>query len=416
MSSGIVVVSIGEDRRQLLWNCLASIKRYAGDLGLFVITDTPLKENMLLVRPRILQKSRFYKTQIHRFSPFDITLFIDDDTVIHRALPDLSSVLGDSDIKMCLTLDWTTILSVCTDTKTRWALEPEKRITLKECHHDTPFFNSGVILFKKTEKSKTLLDTWHNEWLRFQHIDQLALSRAIHKTGIVPQTLDTQLWNCRTDWYNKDIQNPYIFHFSVKRDEDWYHTTHAKPATPSDTYLKFKKAVTMGLCTRDNYLTISRLIISRRPCKLLVFGCGADSEFWVDLNCGGKTLFVENNEYWYKHAQQAGISVFYYAYPTRMGISEELPDIPDELKDDWDIIFINSPEGWTYESPGREVPIYWASKFKDATIILHDYIRIWEYNCYMKYLGTPEFVSNLYETNELAFWRLKEKDRELLLI
>lgn len=415
MSTGIVVVSIGEMWLQSLWNCLNSIHRHASNLNVHVISDNPIDEPMTLVRSRIMKESRFYKTQLHNLSPFDLTLFLDHDTVIHRPLPDLESVLGgDADIAMSLTPE-ATIANVCIETESKWILQAEKSVTVKECSLNTPFFNSGVMLFRKTQRTRELFDKWHQEWLRFQDVDQVALSRAIHKTGIQPMELDSRLWNCRTDWYNRETENPYIFHFADMEDEDWYHIHYASHADPPDVYLKYKNAELNGLCSRNQYLLISKLIVAKRPCRLLIFGCREDSEFWHTLNAEGKTTFIEHNESWYNKFKDK-VQVMLFNYHSRRGEPCEIPPVPEGISDSWDIILIDGPEGYSCNAPGREIPIAWASQMKEAVVIIHDYARPWEYHCCSKYLGIPDFVSDLARPDALAFWRLSPEDKKVLLL
>ena len=41
-------------------------------------------------------------------------------------------------------------------------------------------------------------------------------------------------------------------------------------------------------------------IKSKTSCNLLVFGLGLDSNFWTKTNKNGHTVFLEDNELWFK--------------------------------------------------------------------------------------------------------------------
>jgi len=57
------------------------------------------------------------------------------------------------------------------------------------------YYNSGVILWRKTEATDRLFETWRREWSRFSNLDQMALSRALKTAGLTPHTL-SPIWNC----------------------------------------------------------------------------------------------------------------------------------------------------------------------------------------------------------------------------
>jgi hypothetical protein len=61
-------------------------------------------------------------------------------------------------------------------------------------NHD--FYSSGVMLFRRGPATDRLFAAWHEEWSRFGHEDQLAMARAIARTGFPVHTLAPK-WNGR---------------------------------------------------------------------------------------------------------------------------------------------------------------------------------------------------------------------------
>jgi glycosyltransferase involved in cell wall biosynthesis len=58
-----------------------------------------------------------------------------------------------------------------------------------------PYFNSGVILWRRCAATDRLFQVWHEEWKRFHNLDQMALVRALAHTGTEAHTLSSA-WNC----------------------------------------------------------------------------------------------------------------------------------------------------------------------------------------------------------------------------
>ena len=123
---------------------------------------------------------------------------------------------------------------------------------------------------------------------------------------------------------------------------------------------------------------VIKSIKRRTPCNLLVFGLGNDSQFWASLNRRGRTIFLEDNEYWYKVILQRDpfIRAYLVNYQTRRSQWQELLDTPDLLimslpeeiqMTSWDIILVDGPNGFNDDNPGRMKSIYLASKLASKT-------------------------------------------------
>jgi len=412
---GVLFVSLGSSRRQWLFNAIASVQRHCPGLPVHVVCDVPVDVPFTWVRcpPRPRHGSRYYKTQMHRLSPFaGLTLYLDDDTVVHKPLPPLAEMLGGCDLAMAQEHQCRTTGHLCRPDNrwNGWTLAVERDATAAVCRPDFPHYNDGVVVFDRSPAATALLDRWHAEWLRFEHVDQLAMCRAMVASRARVNRLDARQYNCRTDWFDRHKASPSIFHFSRKEHEKWYHPHLAPMANPHAAYRAFCRAVSKGICVRGQYEAVGKLVCLKRSCNMLVWGCGADSDLWRVLNAGGRTLFIENDPRWAAKSRAHGCEVLDYSYPSVKG--EPVPDIPlpgPVGETAWDLVLIDGPPGSKPQQPGRELPIRWTSRLIDKTgqrpiIALHDHERPWERHCADRYLGRPDWIVG--GRGEMAFWNL----------
>jgi glucuronoxylan 4-O-methyltransferase len=124
---------------------------------------------------------------------------------------------------------------------------------------------------------------------------------------------------------------------------------------------------------------------AKAPCKLLIFGLGNDSVFWLKLNRGGVTIFLENNNDWFQKITKRSkdLIVFLVNYNTQRNDWKLLLESPSLLdmtlpnnvaKEEWDVIFVDAPEGWNDQTSGRMKSIYLSSKLvkNSGDIFVHD--------------------------------------------
>lgn len=124
-------------------------------------------------------------------------------------------------------------------------------------------------------------------------------------------------------------------------------------------------------------------------CNMLVYGCGYDTPFWAKMNRHGNTVFVEHNRKWARKARGLfpDLSIIHFAYEgvtvedslTEAGMERAgaMPMPPFATAYPWDIIFIDGPPGHNEASPGRLLPILWASRTQTARthVFVDDYNR-----------------------------------------
>jgi lipopolysaccharide biosynthesis glycosyltransferase len=121
--------------------------------------------------------SRFLKTKLTKISPFEETLYLDADVLPLKPIGELWSYLAHHDIGM--------VLDPCPTVDQCQHIDSEEiKYTLDRVPRNTVQYNAGVILWRKSAQTEALFDLWEEEWRIFRRHDQLALVRAIDRSGI----------------------------------------------------------------------------------------------------------------------------------------------------------------------------------------------------------------------------------------
>ncbi|KAF8660236.1 hypothetical protein HU200_057802 [Digitaria exilis] len=158
---------------------------------------------------------------------------------------------------------------------------------------------------------------------------------------------------------------------------------------------------------------IAAVVRARAPCNLLVFGLGPESPLWLALNHGGRTVFLEENEFYVKYLEplHPGLEAYDVSYTTKVRDFRDLlaaaraargkecrpvqnllfsecrlaiNDLPNDLYDvPWDMVLIDGPSGWNPNSPGRMPSIFTtavlarsgatAAKGRPTDVLVHDF-------------------------------------------
>jgi glucuronoxylan 4-O-methyltransferase len=96
--------------------------------------------------------------------------------------------------------------------------------------------------------------------------------------------------------------------------------------------------------------------------------------------------------------------------PAREAYVESFPPPPEMYSAEWDIILIDAPAGFDSDSPGRSLPIYWASKVSKPTthIFVDDASRSVERAYAQMFLdpiyGPPMHLTGNRTGERLMFW------------
>ena len=152
-------------------------------------------------------------------------------------------------------------------------------------------------------------------------------------------------------------------------------------------------------------------IVARRPCNLLVFGVGRDSQLWLRANPEGECVFVEHHPKWIAFAREQvpEINICQVEYDTRRFQWKRLLSQPDQLflvdlpetltTMCWDVIFVDGPQGNQFWRPGRMKSIYTAAQLAHQSggtdVLLHDCDRRVERAYADRFLGPDHLVEQV---------------------
>ena len=138
-------------------------------------------------------------------------------------------------------------------------------------------------------------------------------------------------------------------------------------------------------------------------CRLLVFGLGNDSSFWVQANKSGQTVFLEDRAKWFNEitTKYPYIHAHHIDYLCNIMQWKELLEKPDQLQITlpkaieeraWDVVLVDGPRGYNMLDmcqPGRMSSIYMASRLvkEGGYVFVHDAEREVERVYADRYLG-----------------------------
>lgn len=171
-------------------------------------------------------------------------------------------------------------------------------------------------------------------------------------------------------------------------------------AFPTPFLVRLMRETNRIRLSAEEIFYIAGVIKKKAPCRLLVFGTGNDSCFWMRLNRGGKTVFIEDDPAWLNRIrkQNPSCSAYLVEYGTRRTQWPDLIEAPErlqmELPEDvrglhYDCILVDGPHGCEDANPGRMRSIFEASRLAGAhgDVFVHDCDREVERAYCDRYLG-----------------------------
>lgn len=151
-------------------------------------------------------KSRWLKTQLPLYSPFDQTLYLDSDAVVLQPLDELWEKTG---LFLALDIHPTIGQGLIAGDDDHKGSAKERKETADVCLMNNPYYNGGVIYYTKDDNSDAFFKGWHEEWFKYQNVDQFALVRAIAKKKSVVNTL-SHIYNYNPKMYKGQLPEEII--------------------------------------------------------------------------------------------------------------------------------------------------------------------------------------------------------------
>jgi len=200
---GALYVAYGERAREQARVGINSLREQAPGLPVAIVSDSPFPgADHSIIHVEVDRGARAQKTRIYSLSPFRRTLFLDADTrVLASPVPGFALlqyadlVLAQDPRKSFADVTWPDLN------------REEMAATRKElASPHLCYFNSGVVLFRRSERNRRLFQRWHQEWKRWQRHDQMALLRAMQQEPV-------RLMAMRHPWNtHKRHEAQFVFH------------------------------------------------------------------------------------------------------------------------------------------------------------------------------------------------------------
>jgi len=93
-------------------------------------------------------------------------------------------------------------------------LKIDSKATYDICPHKQVFFNSGVIVWRKSKLTQMLFSAWHEEWKIYKAMDQMSLARICYKNNIRIKVLPAKYNFCKNVSIDEAKRNKIsIMHF-----------------------------------------------------------------------------------------------------------------------------------------------------------------------------------------------------------
>jgi hypothetical protein len=194
-SRGVIYLATGSDlQHQLLAISRQALATLHPDLDQVVLSDRPAvaldspsvtaQIDYWRVEPVNGYASRTVKTRLAEVRCFERSLFLDNDVVAARPIDDVWGYLDQYDLAVAHDNVPRLEDALVSGLQDGLLSPAEAAATQAACGNHMPYFNTGVLLWRKSPAVDQFFAAWHQEWQRFQQRDQFAFCRALAETGL----------------------------------------------------------------------------------------------------------------------------------------------------------------------------------------------------------------------------------------
>ena len=195
MNKGIyyIVTNRTKKRYQIeLITSILTLRKIDPDIDITIITDlhylTKLIDYLDIQQVKIVKTyrddpfkgSRYLKTTMNKHTTHDLCMFVDTDITFVRDFSAIWDYVTNYNIAFRIDR-YPNIVKLMNGPKNDWGSNKEWLYMhrKKYINESTITHNSGVCVWKKSKETDQFFKDWHEEWRRFENVDQLALARIV---------------------------------------------------------------------------------------------------------------------------------------------------------------------------------------------------------------------------------------------
>jgi hypothetical protein len=190
MTKGVIYVAFGDEYLKLALNTIAYSRKYTAlpitvvnNSKSFMVSSEKIDNVSFVYCGLPTMKNRMVKTSINTITPYDLTLYMDCDSVIHKkGIEEVFNLLGDADILL--------------QRYSRWVEEKpyyniyKNAVVKTECTLPLDVYIGGFFCFRKNERTATFFNTWNHFWeLNGSGRDMPSLACAVQKCSMVKRVI-----------------------------------------------------------------------------------------------------------------------------------------------------------------------------------------------------------------------------------
>jgi hypothetical protein len=177
-SKGVVYIAVGKKHLDLAIKSAESVLKFNPTVNIKILSDAPSSDLVIDISYLVIFRSgwrkdvlvAFLKTQLNIYSPFDVTLYLDNDIRCVGDISDIWQYCGD----------WLAVAPAFNPIRpTDKSTDPEivKTKEYLDVIGNYAQYNTGVFLFEKLPHTKELFNQWRQQWCEFRKHENMAFTR-----------------------------------------------------------------------------------------------------------------------------------------------------------------------------------------------------------------------------------------------